>query len=506
MMTPCSRKLYFVGLILLTGLILPPAYLHAQHRGDNLAFQGLDVPHANGVKSLAMGGAYISISDGINSLFRNPAGLMTMKGPQFSFEMNYSRKNWQENQVYHPSRGFTTLSFMLEGLYEHNPAYTGMYDYEIFQNDTNYRVKEPLLATDYYSEEAADWRKEKNAFDLNHIAFGMPFQIAGKTVAIAAAYNVHNQVWEYDRNHTHLFPHLGSTYYEGLIEEVTGPEDSLRVLWSDYTRERMGNIWNINAAVAVNINRHMKLGFSLKRFSGEMEEMQGLDRVGYFDLVDNNTYRFAYDTLDMRKTGTSKINGMSFNAAFIFELDHLSIGARLTPPRTIKREWQYTIRSTDLENTAIQTSNGTDEMDIPLSYAIGASVSPGPRFRIAFDIENTKYSNSQFTFAEPDSTHRGWVDQTIWCMGMEYKPFTGFSLLGGYRFSPKTFIPDGAAIKDRGPAIESFSFGLSLNAFYGRFDIAYEIQRLKYYDSYYSNTNYVLETLGNLRCGYVIIL
>ncbi|MBD3384682.1 hypothetical protein GF407_07110 [candidate division KSB1 bacterium] len=506
MKTPCSKTLYFVGILFLTGLYFVPTSSYAQHRGDNLAFQDLDVPHGNGVKSLAMGGAYTSISDGINSLFRNPAGLATMKGLQLSFETNYSRKNWQENQVYHPSRGFTTLSFMLEGLYEHNPAFTGMYDYEIFHDDTNYTVKEPLLATDYYAEEAADWKKGKNAFDLNHIAIGIPLQIAGKSIAIAAAYNMRNQVWDYDRNHTHLFPHLGSTYYEGLIEEVTGPEDSLRVLWSDYSRERTGNIWDMNAAVAIELNRHIKFGFSLKNFSGEIKEMQGLDRVGYFDLVDNNTYRFAYDTLDVRKTGTSKINGISFNAGIMLELDRFSIGARLTSPRTLKREWQYTTHTTDSKNTTLTSSTGNDEVDIPLSYAIGASISPGPQFRIAFDIENTKYSSTQFSFAGPDSTHRDWVDQTTWCMGMEYKPFTWLALLGGYRFMPRTFVPDGAAIKDRGPAIESFSFGLSLKAFYGRFDIAYEIQRLKYYDSYYSNTNYVMETLGNLRCGYVIIL
>ena len=51
----------------------------SQHRGDNLAFQGFGLPDGNGVKALAMGGAYTSISGDINSLLRRSSMRFKMK-------------------------------------------------------------------------------------------------------------------------------------------------------------------------------------------------------------------------------------------------------------------------------------------------------------------------------------------------------------------------------------------------------------------------------------------
>jgi hypothetical protein len=85
---------------------------------------------------------------------------------------------------------------------------------------------------------------------------------------------------------------------------------------------------------------------------------------------------------------------------------------------------------------------------------------------------------------------------------LEFRATDYLSILGGYRDIPQTFIPDGAAFQDRGPTEESYTAGISLNLFLGRIDLAYEIRRLKYYDSYFSNTNYVYETYNNLLIGF----
>ena len=77
--------------------------------------------------------------------------------------------------------------------------------------------------------------------------------------------------------------------------------------------------------------------------------------------------------------------------------------------------------------------------------------------------------------------------------------------MAGYRYTTETFVPDGAAIKDRGPAATSYTLGASIKLFQmGRLDITYVIQHLKYYDSYFSNTNYVFESLDNFLFGYAI--
>lgn len=474
----------------------------AQHRGDNMAFQGLAVPNGNGVKALAMGGAYTSISGDVNSLFWNPAGLAGIEGLQFSFGVNSYQKMWRENQVYRPNRQFVTMSFILDGLYVPDPAYNGAYDYEVFRNDTNYVVNEPLLGLDYYSKEAADWQKDVNDFDLDHVVIGVPFKLAGKKFVISAAYNKRYQILDYDRNHTYLVPHLGYTYYQGIVDRISDPADSIRVYWSDYERERTGNIWNVNTALAVELSEHLKLGLGINGSLGETNDSQELNRVAYFDLVDANKFRFSYDTLDVQTTGTSKFSAISFNIGAIIDFENISLGLKIVPSYKIKRDWDYT--TTDTSNYSSVTPSGQDAMKVPISYAVGISFNPVKQFRIAFDLENTKYSQSDFTLANQDTTHRDWVDQTIIGVGIEYKPWDWLSLLGGYRSVPETFVPDGTAFRDRGPTAESFTFGVSLKALFGYFDVAYEIRSMKYYDSYFSNTNYALETFNNLSVGYTI--
>ena len=60
-----------------------------------------------------------------------------------------------------------------------------------------------------------------------------------------------------------------------------------------------------------------------------------------------------------------------------------------------------------------------------------------------------------------------------------------------YRIRPDIFVPDGAAIRDRGPDHESLTAGLRIQIPFGWLDLALERRRMKYYDSYFSNTNFV---------------
>jgi hypothetical protein len=477
---------------------------YGQHRGDNLAFQGLAIPDGNGVKALAMGGAFTSISGGVQSLFWNPAGLVGTKQVQVSFQANSYTKLWRENQVYRPSRQFVVVSFILDRLYVPDPAYNGLYDYEVFKNDTNYTVKDPVLGEDYYSKKAADWQKDKQQTLFDNFAIAVPFELMGKPIVTLAAYSRRNKVLDYDRNQTHLVPHLGYTGYEGIVTRIEDPADSVRVYWSDYERQRFGSLWNFSFAVATKLNKHFNLGLGFTSTTGKTDDFQGLGRIGYFDLVAANVFRFSYDTLSTQTAGSSKFSALSFNVGAILEFEHVSMGLKITPAYTIKRKWDYATVTENQTNSTTKSLSGEDKLTFPFSYAIGISFSPVKSFRVAIDLQSTNYSQADFNFAIPDSTHRDWVDQKIIGIGIEYKPWDWLSLLGGYRNLPEVFVPDGAAIKDRGPYAESFTLGFSLKAPYGWFDVAYENRRMKYYDSYYSNTNYVLETLDRLLVGYTV--
>ena len=218
----------------------------SQHRGDNLSFQGWSEESNNGVQSVAMGRAFTSISGDVNALFWNPAGLIGIKGPQFSISGNTYNKIWRENQYYRPNRQFVNMSFYLDGLYTPDPANNGIWDNEIFFDTSQaYVVNDPVLGLDEYGEEAADWQVENNGTVFNNISGAYPFIIAEQSFVISAAYATQNTILDYDRNITYLNPHIGSDEYGAVIERITSAEDSVRVNWSDFNRVREGNLNNI---------------------------------------------------------------------------------------------------------------------------------------------------------------------------------------------------------------------------------------------------------------------
>ena len=84
---------------------------HAQHRGDNLGFQGIGqfLSYRSGFGD----GVYGTVNNDVNTMFINPAGLGSVK----SFQVNIMNKTgtqlWRENQEYRPNRLFLTLPFFL---------------------------------------------------------------------------------------------------------------------------------------------------------------------------------------------------------------------------------------------------------------------------------------------------------------------------------------------------------------------------------------------------------
>jgi hypothetical protein len=476
-----------------------------QHRGDNLAFQGFSEKNEVGVKALAMGGAYTAMSGDLNSLFYNPAGLADILKLQINISANQYQKMWRENQVYRPNRIWMTLPFYLERLYIPNPKNNGLWDRDIFidERDSSYFVKQPDLGLDPYGKDAADWEKTASEFLFNNIAVAIPLQLAGKQLVLSAAFSQNYNIQDFDRNQTYLDPHVGYDEY-GLAPRVAN--DTLRFYWYDFMRERTGKIKNLSAAVAYKFNKNIKLGFSIGHFTGETEDQQQIDKVGWFDLVYNNRFRFSYDTLNTVITGASKFSALNMNLGILLTFEKFSFGFNVNLPQTLERRWTYTKEVSDNARSVSDNSSGTDKMKIPATYTIAISFKPIQKFQIAFDFENLPYQNAEFTLANDDSTNRKWIDQSIIRFGIEYQPFKMISLLAGYRNIPATFVPDGAAFRDRGPAADSFTFGFGLTIPYGRLDAAYEIRRLKYYDSYYSNTNYALETFNNLMVGYTIQL
>ena len=490
---------------LILALLFISIHAGAQHRGDNLAFQGLAQSNQNSVRATAMGGAFTAVSGDIGAIYWNPAGLSDLSGLQVSISAAHINKLWQENQDYRPNRFQMTLPFYLEGLYIPDLKNNGLWDYDIFtaERDSTYIVTPPITGQDRYSEAVADWQVQKNELKFDNLAVAYPFKIGEKRLALAGAYSRKFDVLDYDHNDTYLDPHIGYDFY-GVAERVTN--DTLRMNWHEFERERTGTIHNLKLAASFDVTKSFVLGLSINSFSGESDDLQRLDKVGWFDITRNNKFRFSYDTLNTNIKGSSSYKGLGADLGFMLKLQNISVGLNVTTPYTIERDWSTTTTVTDTNGTLTTSQSGIDKMDVPLSYRFGLSLTPIDKFRASLDVESIPYSKNTYEFAHSDTTHRDWVDLTSLRFGLEYKPWAWISLMAGYKAITEAFVPDGAAFRDRGPTSESYTLGASLYALSGRFDVAYEMRSLKYYDSYYSNTNFALEKLNTLMFGYTFYL
>lgn len=483
------------------------AILHAQHRGDDLAFQGMDFSNGLGVRASAMGGAYSAVSGDLDALYWNPAGLIGIEGFQLSVNGFQYNKLWRERQDYRPNRQLVTMSFILDGLYTPNPDYNGWYDFEAFLDDPEYIVDDPELGVDPYSKEGADWENEIDDFQLYHVTAAMPFRLMNRSFVASVGYSGHIPVLNYDRNDTHLVPHIGFDGYGDLPPRVTSAEDSVRMHWSRYERERFGPVTQITGGIAAGITDQIRLGFSVTRSSGELEERLNLNRVGYFDMVQGyQIFRFGYDTLDVGNSGVSTFSSLRMDIGALFQFKYFGVGFRVSLPYTIKREWQNIVVTADPNGTETNDNTGVDEVKIPLSFNAGISLTPVSKFRISLDISHRPFKDAEFAFTDENIINRGWMNQTTYAAGMEYSPIERISIMAGYRNVPQVFIPDGNAIDDRGPEAETYSVGMSVRALWGRFDVAYLYQTLKYYDVYYSNTNWAYEQFSTWMFGYTLML
>jgi len=484
-------------------LILLTSLVWAQHRGDLLSFQGVDEVMNGGMESMALGNAFTAMKGSIDNLFLNPAGLTGITKFTFSINGNNYKKTWWENQAYRPNRYFVTLPFYLEGMYIPDPKNNGVLDRDLAL-DSNYVVSKPSdWGKRVDSKEAADWIRDKSASVFNHFAFAAPIHLFGKNMVIAGAYQQKVNFLDFDRNDTYLLPLIGSSSYAGWISRVNG-QDTLNVHWFRYLRERGGDLKSFRFALSAQVMKNLSVGVVVDRTSGESSDLMQLNKMGYFGLVDENKFFFTYDTLNYQEKGKSEFSEVRTEIGFLYEFENLSLGLDITFPRTLKRRWHYVLSEKTAESEQVQNISGEDRAKIPAILNFGLTFKPIPSFLFSLAYRYAPYSKTSFKLARNDTTFRSWANQHTYMFGVRYQLDEYFTLMGGYRWEPALFVPDGVAYTDRGPEKIIYSLGgkLSLGKL-GSLVIASEFRTLKYHDTYFSNTNYATEKLQNYSIGYV---
>ena len=490
--------------LLLGVLYFLPTVSMSQGNGDPLGFQGLSKLNMFSAQALAQGNTSIAQTGVVNSLFNNPAGLGDIERLQISISGKSSQWKQHENQYWTESRLHPLLPAILDGRYVPNPHHNGLLDTALvnLMSPDDYTI--PLLGFDQYSPEVADWKDSYiSQSPVNNISLAIPLKIMGKSLVLAAGLARRNDIYEYDRNDTYLNPHFG----DRTNPVILAAPDSMVMNWFKYERMRVGGIDDLTAGLALKLTDHLQLGLSIQNLSGESDDHLEMDKVGYFLFPESDEFVFTYDTMTVVQSGNSTYSGSSAKFGILFNYKQFDLGFCITSPYTIIRDWDYTIEFFETDTMITTNINGQDQMDLPITMALGAKIEQKNRLSISFDIGFNPYSQTHFSYTDTSFNHTifqldtlrsNWVDQTTFGIGMKYGITPGISVMAGYRSVPEVFIPNRAAFRHKGPEMESVSAGISVAFPFGQIDLGYEYRFLKYYDSWETNLNYVLKTENHL--------
>ena len=477
--------------------------LMAQHRGDNLSFQGLSFQDNISAKASAMGGAVMAVPGDISSLWYNTSGLARISSIQISINGNSNESEWRESQDYFPNRQFVTLPLYLDGLYTPLRVNSGRWDYELYRDTVNpYIVRAPKLGLDPYSKDAADWTKSDRTSAFKNAAVAVPFEAFDYKFVAAAGY-LRTNILDYDRNDTYLSPFYTSYDYESGLKWVNGV-DTLVMKWSRFIRQRKGSMNTINAGISSEPIENVMFGIGTAVSFGRSDDFQSLVRIGDFHLIQAENFSFYFVDTSTTISGTSKYSSIAFNVSTMIDLDKVKLGLRVDLPYTLSRKWDYirTEKGADTIPATESKMTGTDKLKMPAIYYAGISFQPLKAFKVCFSYTVAPYTKASYTIASGDSSFRKWADQKTLSLGMSYEVNKYVTLMTGYRSIPEVFVPDGAAVRTHGPEANSYNLGASINTIWGTVDMACEYRMLKYYDSYFSNTNYAYESTVSLLLGY----
>ncbi len=506
-----TRKNSFIMTIFLVLAILTT--VQAQNRGNVLSFQGVDKALSFAPGSFGSGLDGISDLGGSASIFANPAGLSGIKGLTISTGMTSIENQWWENQHYRPNRLFVTLPFYLEGLYIPDTSDNGRLDSDVFYEsllDTSYLLTDPEMGLEHFSEEAADWKRKESASGLSHFGVALPIRVMGKTLTLSGGYASLLDGISYDRNKTYLSPHPG--YLEYAMPAMADGMDTIRMDWYNFERLQKLNLGLISFGVGYEATENIHVGLALSMYSGSADELQTQDKVGYFDLIDQNEFIWSYDTMNTQYSGTADYSGSALKLGLILDYEQFRMGLSYTTAMDLTKEWSYEQTFTYLQGDTLLTSStstvtGKDVMTIPASYGVGVQLMPTDRFTFLLSYELHPYGDSEIprdtlgTFASGDMQH--WVDQSIIQFGVRYQLHKMVHLNALYRSVPMSYLPDGAAVQSTGPEAVSYRVGAEIDlGMLGAIDLGASFQDLKYEDIYYSNTNYAREKATVFNVSY----
>ena len=472
---------------LLLNLLLVPA-AQAQGVMQPLAIQGVQQQDPAAARARALGGAFAASGAGPEAMLLNPAGLSGASRPALSVSGLWQSRDWAETQHWNPNRYYAGIS-----LYFSDP--------ETYRSDA---LSEP------------DWTHEQNAL---HPAFAggvFPFSVGGRKAAAGIAWRLVADLGDYDRNANVLDPYIGQ--FRPVPVDRPNPGEEIDVSWSSFERRREGAIRALSPAIAMEIFADLHAGLRFSWWTGTSDDIQRHRSRGRFVLrEDAHDYSFSERDGSVEWTGSSEYGGWTAALGLRWEKDAMGLGALYQLPVRLTRSVRYDGTLADAEGrTAQRAIREEEEITLPFQIAAGAFFRPAASLMLTMDYFMHRYEKTE-TLApagngllrQDISTDAGilagasldWKPVRGVRLGLEWEMRANWFVRAGFRQDPQPFRIEGFGLLGQTARGNAFSGGLGFPFGPVAFDLAYDLQRLRYQDRWESNVDYNRIRKHNLLFG-----
>ncbi len=448
---------------------VPSAMLLAQRYGGPLTVHGLNQTTLSSAAARAIGGSSFSIQNELTSMFRNPATLHSLTGPQLSIGGIQKSVQMEQVQHYAPVRYYSNLSLLLEGrtggIPDPNPIYGGSTSADTVQRP--------------FDTIGPNWTRTENRSLPLQAMVALPLARAGVRIAAGAGVVEYANVDYYYQNNNVLTPPVLSQRPLPVFRPTN--DAPLHVYWSQDIRSREGSIYGYGVALAAELpGTRMAVGVSgllLRGTSDDFEQRIGRGRLTFFA----NSFRLDSVAHRVVQRGTSDYRGEEFTLSSLYRGQYVTIGVSAQLPSTITREFTLSLQQDTAGVSSTREIHGEDQLRLPWRWNVALVLTPRENLRLAFNYDLRSYANAVVTSAN-GSESSPWLSSSMLGVGAEYEALPWLKIRGGMRGEAQVFEAEGNPLAGEPVTTMIYSLGFGVRSTSVRLNVAYEYSNLKYQD------------------------
>lgn len=480
-----SRTLLFPLLLLLLGFA---GKITAQGVSDPLTIQGLDNARVMDARSQGMGGTAVASGTNASAVFSNPAAISLLADPEFRIGGYITSLHQEQTQNWIPNRFYADLSLMFENLLG------GIKDPDNVINPVD-KLHKP------FDDITPAWDRTRSHARPSVLAAAYPFAVDGVELVAGFGYAEMINLDHYFQNNNAIDPPVGSYRTNSLPLVNVG--DSLKIEWFRFIRQRDGGLRGYTPALSARLTENLHVGLSATFLNGWSDDREERLERGLLTMF-YNTYRLDSVYRSSVSTGSSHYTGTIPTIGVLYDEEYYTAGLTLRLPATITRDWTRRAATTTSAGTAVTHSGGSDDIALPVTYALGLSLHPSEDVDISVDYDVRNLSQAEYTPAGGTPTSP-WLTGKSLRVGGEYRMMRWLSLRAGARGETMAFAAAGDGLLSEPVTGTTYTGGIGLVFGPISVDVAYELTWLSYQDMYASNINFnsARTHTGLLEIGFV---